>query len=170
MSGSLEIRLLGDPVLRQPADEIGSIDDDLRDLAERMFETMYDADGVGLAAPQVGISKRLFVVDTQEPDQEPRVVVNPVIVKRTGSDRDEEGCLSLPGLSGDVERSAVIVVEAQNLDGERVLIEADGLLARVIQHEIDHLDGILFIDHLSPIKRRLLLKKWKKLQKETARP
>jgi peptide deformylase len=170
MSGLIEIRFLGDPVLRQAADEVDAIGEDLRELAAQMFEAMYDADGVGLAAPQVGVSKRLFVVDTQEPDQEACAIINPVIVGRTGSERGEEGCLSLPGLTGDVERSVEIVVEGQNLDGEPLLIEADGLLSRVIQHEIDHLDGILFIDRLSPIKRKLLLKKWKKLQREAARP
>ena len=166
----LEIRVLGDPVLRKRADEIESVDGELRELAERMFETMYTAEGVGLAAPQVGVSRRLFVVDIQESEHERHAVVNPVIVDRSGSERAEEGCLSLPGLSAEVERSVQIVMEGEDLDGRPLRIEASGLLARVIQHEIDHLDGVLFIDRLSPIKRRMLLTKWRRQQKEGAWP
>ncbi|UCC73336.1 MAG: peptide deformylase [Gemmatimonadota bacterium] len=165
----LEIRLLGDPVLRQLAVEVDEIDDHLRRFAEEMFETMYSAEGIGLAAPQVGVSRRLFVMDIQDGEAEPRAVVNPVIVERSGSERGEEGCLSLPGLVGAVERSAQIVMEGLDLDGNPLRIEASDLLARCILHEIDHLDGILFIDRLSPIKRRMLLSKWKKLQKEERR-
>jgi peptide deformylase len=129
---------------------------------------MYEAEGVGLAAPQIGVSKRLFVMDVREPDTDPRAVVNPVIVERSGTERGEEGCLSLPGLVGIVERAARIVVEGQDLDGRRIRIEASEMLARCIQHEIDHIDGILFIDRLSPINRKMLLGKWKKVQKEGA--
>lgn len=132
------------------------------------METMYEAEGVGLAAPQIGVSKRLFVMDVREPDTDPRAVVNPVIVERSGTERGEEGCLSLPGLVGIVERAARIVVEGQDLDGRRIRIEASEMLARCIQHEIDHIDGILFIDRLSPINRKMLLGKWKKVQKEGA--
>ena len=134
-----------------------------------MLETMYAAEGIGLAAPQVGVSTRLFVMDIRDPEIEPRALINPVIVARSGSESGEEGCLSLPGLVGEVERSASIVVEALDLQGKPVRIEASGLHARCIQHEIDHLDGVLFIDHLSPLKRRMLIGKWKKWQKETAR-
>ena len=134
-----------------------------------MFETMYAEEGIGLAAPQIGISQRFFVMDVGEQDTKPQAVVNPVIVERSGSERGEEGCLSLPGLIGSVERSAQIVMEGLDLEGKPLRIEASELLARCIQHEIDHLDGILFIDHLSPIKRRMLLSKWKKLQKEESR-
>jgi peptide deformylase len=165
----LEVRLLGDPILRQRAEEVEEIDDDLRQLAEEMFETMYSEEGVGLAAPQVGVSKRLFVMDIREDDAVPQAVVNPVIVENSGSERGEEGCLCLPGLIGAVERPARVVMEGLDLDGKPLRIEASELLARCIQHEIDHLDGILFIDHLSPIKRRMLLSKWKKLQKEESR-
>jgi len=133
-----------------------------------MFETMYAAEGVGLAAPQVGISKRLFVMDIGNSEAEPRAVVNPVIVEREGSEREDEGCLSLPGLFGAVDRAQSIVMEGLDLDGQPIRIEANDLLARCIQHEIDHVDGILFIDHLSPIKRRMLLNKWKKSRKEAA--
>ncbi len=162
----LEIRLLGDPILRQRAEEVEAIDEDIRALAEEMLETMYSEEGVGLAAPQVGVAKRLFVMDVREDGAEPQAVVNPVIMERSGSERGDEGCLSLPGLVGAVERSAQIVMEGLDLDGKPLRIEASELLARCIQHEIDHLDGVLFIDHLSPIKRKMLLSKWKKLQKE----
>jgi peptide deformylase len=165
----LDVRLLGDPILRQRAEEVEEIDDDLRELAEEMFETMYTEEGIGLAAPQVGVSKRLFVMDLREDGAGPQAVVNPVIVEHSGSERGEEGCLSLPGLVGAVERPARIVVEGLDLDGKPLRIEASELLARCIQHEIDHLDGVLFIDHLSPLKRKMLLGKWKKRQKEESR-
>ncbi|HSG81523.1 MAG TPA: peptide deformylase [Gemmatimonadota bacterium] len=164
----LEVRLLGDPVLRQRADEVEQFDDELRRLAEDMLETMYESEGIGLAGPQVGVLKRLFVMDVREEDSEARVVVNPVVVEAEGAERGEEGCLSLPGLIGTVERAARIVMEAQDLDGSPVRIEASGLTARCMLHETDHLDGILFIDRLSPIKRKLLLSKWKKLKREAA--
>jgi len=162
----LEVRLLGDPVLRQRAEEVDSIDDELRALAEEMFETMYTSEGIGLAAPQVGVGVRLFVMDIREDESQPQAVVNPVLVETSGSERGEEGCLSLPGLIGVVERSAQIVMDGLDLEGKPLRIEASDLLARCIQHEIDHLDGVLFIDRLSPIKRRMLLSKWKKQQKE----
>ena len=133
-----------------------------------MLETMYQSEGIGLAAPQVGVLKRLFVADIRDGESEPQVLVNPVVVEHEGSDRGEEGCLSLPGLVGIVERAARIVVEGQDIYGNPIRVEADDLLARCILHEIDHLDGILFIDHVSPIKRRMLLNKWKKQQREAA--
>ncbi|KPK83238.1 MAG: hypothetical protein AMS25_00435 [Gemmatimonas sp. SM23_52] len=165
---TIEIRLLGDPVLRQRAEAVEQVDGDIRRLVEDMFETMYAAEGIGLAAPQVGVSKRLFVMDIRDPEAEPQAVVNPVIVEHSGSERGEEGCLSLPGLYGVVERSAQIVMEGLDPDGKPIRIDASGLLARCIQHEIDHVDGILYIDRLSPIKRKMLLSKWKKLQREAA--
>lgn len=142
--------------------------EELRRLVDDMFETMYAAEGIGLAAPQVGVGKRLFVMDVREPDVEPRAVINPVIVERSGKEKSEEGCLSLPGLVGTVERSARVVMEGEDLEGNALRLEAKGLLARCIQHEIDHVDGILFIDRLSPLQRRITLKKWKKLQEEPA--
>lgn len=165
----LEIRTLGDPVLRKRAEEVPEIDDDLRRLVDEMFETMYAAEGIGLAAPQVGISKRVFVMDIRDPEVEPRAVIDPVIVESSGSDRGDEGCLSVPGISDLVERAADLVMDGRDLDGHPIRIEASGLLARCIQHEIDHLDGILFIDRLSPMKRKILLKKYEKLQRESAR-
>lgn len=142
--------------------------EELRRLVDDMFETMYAAEGIGLAAPQVGVGKRLFVMDVREPDVEPRAVINPVIVERSGKEKSEEGCLSLPGLVGTVERSARVVMEGEDLEGNALRLEAKGLLARCIQHEIDHVDGILFIDRLSPLQRRITLKKWKKLLEEPA--
>ena len=164
----LEIRILGNPVLRKRAKEIDEIDDDLRALAEQMFETMYAADGVGLAGPQVGVSKRIFVMDIRDPEVSPRAIVNPVVVERAGLDSAEEGCLSVPGVSEIVERAARVVMEGLDIDGNEVRIEAADLLARCIQHEIDHLDGILFLDRVSPLKRKMLVKKFRRLQEEDA--
>lgn len=165
----LEIRILGDPILRKRAEEIEEIDDDLRSLAEQMFETMYAADGIGLAGPQIGVSKRIFVMDIRDPELNPRAVINPVITERAGRDTEEEGCLSVPGVSEIVERATRIVMEGKDVDGKPVRIEAEDLLARCIQHEVDHLDGILFLDRISPLKRRMLIKKFRRLQEEDAR-
>lgn len=160
---------MGDPVLRGEAAEVDTIGEEIRRLARDMFDTMYEADGVGLAAPQVGITKRLIVVDPREEGVTPRALVNPRVLETSDeTDRAEEGCLSIPGLKEVVERKAEVVVEAEDLDGETQRIEADGLLARVLLHEIDHLNGILFVDRVSPLKRKMLMKKWKKLQAEQA--
>lgn len=165
----LNIELLGSEVLRKPAVEIREIGEDLRLLIDDMFETMYHAEGIGLAGPQVGVSKRVIVVDVREEGCEPFALVNPRVVERgPESEKGEEGCLSIPGVSALVERATRVVVEGLNEDGQALRIEADGLLGRCLLHEIDHLDGILFIDHLSPLKRKMLLKKWKTLQAETA--
>jgi peptide deformylase len=166
----LPIRYLGDPVLRAKAKAIDAVDDDLRRLARDMFDTMYEEDGVGLAGPQVGVGRRIIVVDPREHDIEPMALVNPrILTAAEETERAEEGCLSIPGLRELVDRSIRVVVEALDLKGETVHIEAAGLLARVLQHEIDHLDGILFLDRVSPLKRKMLLKKWEKLKLEAAR-
>jgi peptide deformylase len=160
-----EIRLLGDPVLRQKAEPVAEVDDEIRRLIADMFETMYDADGVGLAAPQVGVSLRVIVVDPRDESVPPFALVNPEIVERAEEvERGEEGCLSIPGLREIVERSARVVVEGLDRDGLPRRIEAEGLVARILQHEIDHLDGILFIDRLSPLKRQMLLRRWQKVK------
>ena len=161
-----EIRIFGDPVLREKCVPVADIDDDLRRLAEDMQETMYDADGIGLAAPQVGVPVRLFVYDVRDADLAPGVLVNPEIVEARGTSKEEEGCLSIPGLAEIVERSASIVVRGLGLDGEPVEIRAEGLLSRCIQHETDHLDGVLFLDRVSPLKRKMLLAKWRKRERE----
>lgn len=157
-----EIRLYGDPVLRTEAAHVEAVDDEVRQLIDDLVETMYGADGVGLAAPQIGVSLRVFVYDIRDPETEPGVLVNPEIVDTGGSFRDEEGCLSLPGLTEIVERPERIVVRGLDGDGTPVEFEADGLLSRCIQHETDHLDGILFIDRVSALKRKMLLRKWQK--------
>jgi peptide deformylase len=134
-----------------------------------MFETMYHAEGIGLAAPQVGVSKRVLVLDLRLEDQpDARVaLVNPSITWESGeTDKQTEGCLSIPGLEEVVERPWAVRVEGFDLAGNPVVLEADDLFSRALQHEIDHLDGVLFLDRLSPLKRRMALKKWKKLQAE----
>jgi len=157
-----EIRLYGDPVLRAESDLVESFDEDLKQLIDDLLETMYDADGIGLAAPQVGVPTRVFVYDIRDPEIEAGVLVNPVIIDRSGSLRDEEGCLSLPGLTEIVERAERISVRGLDADGNPVELDAEGLLSRCLQHENDHLDGILFFDRVSPIKRKILLRKWQK--------
>lgn len=163
----LEIEIMGAKVLREKASPVGTVTDEIRILIRDMFDTMYDAEGIGLAAPQVGISQRILVVDVadEEEGEERHVhaLVNPVVVeasRETG--KETEGCLSIPGLEETVTRPLQVVIEALSPDGEPVRIEADGLLARALQHELDHLDGVLFIDRLSSLKRGILLRKWRK--------
>jgi len=154
-----ELVLYGDPVLRQTAKPVVAFDADLRDLVEEMFEIMYAEEGVGLAAPQVGDSRRVFIVEIPEDDETEGVqlvMVNPVLTSKTGSDVAEEGCLSIPGIREKVERAERVFVTFRDLDGVEHEIEAEGFLARAIQHEQDHLEGVLFIDRLSPMRRRLL--------------
>lgn len=163
---ALQIELLGAPVLRQRAEEVERIDEEVRALVQAMFETMHAANGQGLAAPQVGVSKRIAVVDLPYDDSPAYVLINPWVVERSAERvRGEEGCLSIPGVAEVVERPARVVVEALDLEGRPFRIEADGDLARCLQHEIDHLDGILYIDHLSPLKRKMLLDRYRKLQR-----
>ena len=161
-----EIRILGDSALRVLCDEVESVDDEVRQLVDDLIETMYAADGIGLAAPQLGVPLRVFVYDVREPEIEPGVLINPRIVEAGGTVRDTEGCLSIPGMEEVVERPSSVSVEGFTPQGEAVSIEATGLFSRVLQHEIDHLDGVLFIDRLSPLKRRMALKKWQKSQAE----
>jgi peptide deformylase len=160
------LHLLGSPVLRQKAAPVARVDDEVRRLVDDLFETMRAAHGVGLAANQVGVARRVAVVDVGEDDPPPLVLINPVIVERAAElETAEEGCLSIPDLFGEVERPARVVVEALDRDGRPYRAEAQGYKARAIQHEIDHLDGILFLAHLSAVKRALLLAKWKKARK-----
>jgi peptide deformylase len=159
------IHLLGSPVLRERSAEIGQVDDEVRQLVADLFETMEADNGIGLAANQVGLAQRVAVVRTEEDGSDSVVLIDPVVLEREGTVKGEEGCLSIPDIFGDVERSARIVIETTTLDNERVRIEATELRSRAIQHEIDHLDGILFLDHLSPLKRRMLMKKWQKQRK-----
>jgi len=145
------IRVFGDPVLKQRATEIDNIDGALARLAEDMLTTMYDAPGLGLAAPQVGVQKRLFVYDI---DDEPSVLVNPVITESRGEWTYLEGCLSVPDLHWEIVRPKEILISGYDLDGNEVEIEADELLARLFQHELDHLDGILLLEHLDDDQRK----------------
>lgn len=162
------IRILGDPVLRESAALVESFDEALAELVEDMWETMYHADGIGLAAPQIGVSQRIFVIDVRRSDEdgpEPLALINPTVVDSSKkTEKAPEGCLSIPGMEDVVTRPIAVRVEALDLSGAPLVLEADGLFARALQHEIDHLDGVLFIDRLSPLKRRLLLEKWKKAQ------
>jgi peptide deformylase len=158
----LKIELLGAGVLRRRAEEVVEIDEELRLFIRDMFETMYDAEGVGLAAPQVGVSRRVIVVDVREEGTVPFAMVNPRIVESSrDTDKSEEGCLSIPGISSVVERPARVTAEGLTEHGEPIRIEAEGLLARCIQHEVDHLEGVLFLDRLSALKRAMALKKYK---------
>lgn len=151
----LPIRRFGDPVLRQKAKRISKVDKSIRRLVDDMIETMHDAHGVGLAAPQVGVSLRLIIIEASEGDMQ--VLVNPEIVKSNGERIVDEGCLSLPGYVGEVARSTQVTVKAQNLDGKEIRIKANELLAQALEHEIDHVNGVLFVDRLvSPDSLRKL--------------
>ncbi|EEG76714.1 peptide deformylase [Dethiobacter alkaliphilus] len=142
------IRTTGDPVLREKAKEVPEITPQVKKLLEDMVETMYDAEGIGLAAPQVGISKRIIVIDVQD-ETGVLKLINPEIISGEGKETSVEGCLSFPGVAGEVERDESVTVRAQDPDGNTVEICASGLLARAFQHEIDHLDGILFVDKVT---------------------
>ncbi|MEJ2470661.1 MAG: peptide deformylase [Desulfuromonadales bacterium] len=162
----LKIRHYPDPVLKKVAAPVTVFDASLRQLANDMVETMYAAPGVGLAAPQVGISKRLTVIDCSARDEESQllILVNPEIIDHEGESYEEEGCLSVPEYYARVSRSAKVTVRFQDLDEQTHTIAAEGLTAIACQHEIDHLDGILFVDHLSPLKRSIFRKKWQKIE------
>ena len=153
-----------DPVLKQKAAPVTIINDEIRQLAKDMAETMYDSPGVGLAAPQIGVLQRVIVIDVAAKDEAPQLItaINPVIVQGEGEVYEEEGCLSVPNFSANVRRYETVVVKGLTLDGQERLWQADGLLAIAFQHEIDHLEGTLFVDRLSPLKRELFLKKTKK--------
>lgn len=158
----LKLQKYGSPILREKALPVNNIDGDVRELADNMIETMYAEGGVGLAAPQVGISKRIIVIDTEEKGV--IVLINPVIIKREGEIKEEEGCLSVPGIYSPVRRSSSITVEAIDLDEKKVRITQEGFLAIALQHEIDHLDGYLFIDRLSPAKRLMIKEQLKEIK------
>ncbi len=162
-----EVVKFPDPVLARKADTVTDFNDDLAQLVEEMFDSMYAAQGIGLAAPQINISKRITVIDVsfKERPEDKIALINPIIVDRDGKQVEEEGCLSLPEIREKVTRAAWVRVQAQNVKGETFEVEGEELLARALQHEIDHLHGILFIDHLSRLKRDLVHRKIKKLQK-----
>jgi peptide deformylase len=166
----LPIRLIGDKVLRQVAEPIDEITDEIRQFIEDLKLTMYKRDGLGLAAPQVGKSLRIFVIDPQWVDthkKKPIVFINPKFVEFRGEDSNEEGCLSLPGIFADVKRAEEVIIEAMNENGELFQMEASGLTAVALQHENDHLDGKLFIDHVPKLKLLPLRRHIRALEKST---
>ena len=157
----LDIRVLGDPVLRKVTTPVDEITDEIRALINDMFDTMYAAEGIGLAAPQVGRTERIAVMDVEG---QKFALINPEIIESEGSARAEEGCLSIPDIFGEVTRASRVVVRALDENGHQFEAEGTELLARCMQHEIDHLDGKLFIDYLSMLKRRSAMGKWEKLK------
>ncbi len=168
------VRYMNDPVLEKPAEQVTDFgSSELRQLVDDMFETMYESHGVGLAAPQVAISRRIAVIDCASADadddddkvEERIVLINPTVIAKTGKQTGEEGCLSIPGFREPVTRARTATVRAQDVEGEWFELTGEGLLARAMLHEIDHLNGILFLKHLSTLKRDLIKRKIRKLQK-----
>jgi len=155
------VRMFGDPVLRQRAREVEELDGELARLADTMMATMYEAQGLGLAAPQVGVQKRMYTYDVGEG---PGVVVNPEIVESSGEWSYDEGCLSVPGLHFEIVRPKVVTARGVDLDGKEIILEGDELFGRLIQHEIDHLDGILVLDRLDPDARKAALREIRELE------
>jgi peptide deformylase len=162
-----DIRVFGDPVLRQATTDVTQIDGSLKRLADDMLETMYAAPGVGLAAPQIGVQKRIFVCDAGEG---PKVVVNPKIAESSGEWTYEEGCLSVPGLSWPIVRPREILLTGLDLDGNEIAIEAEEYLGRVYQHEVDHLDGVLLIERLDPDQRKQAMATLRQITFDGPRP
>ncbi|MBT3604427.1 MAG: peptide deformylase [Candidatus Latescibacteria bacterium] len=164
----LEIKKLGCATLRKKATPFQDVTDETRKLVQDMFETMYEAEGIGLAANQVGVTERILILDVRphHPESESMVFINPEIIWSAGEFTGEEGCLSLPGISGEVKRPAQVRVRALGDDGEAFEMELDGMGAKALQHEVDHLDGVLVLEHFSVIKRNLLRNQLRKLQKE----
>jgi len=156
-----------EPVLAQRGEDVTVFDEELKTLVEEMFESMYAAQGIGLAAPQIALSKRVTVIDVsfKKNPEEKLALINPKIIAAEGKQVEEEGCLSLPEIREKVVRAAKVKVKAQDVNGKWFEVEGEELLARALQHEIDHLDGVLFIDRLSRLKRELILRKIRKMQK-----
>jgi peptide deformylase len=164
----LKIVKYPEPVLSQPGEPVTEFDDELRKFVADLFETMYSAQGIGLAAPQVAVSKRITVIDLsmgKDPKQK-LVLINPEVIEREGKQYEEEGCLSFPDIREKVSRAAKVRIRAQDEKGKWFEMDGDELLARAFQHEIDHLDGILFLFRMSPLKRDLNLRKIRKMQRE----
>lgn len=157
-----------DPRLRKRAEPIGKVDDAVRQLAANMLETMYGAKGIGLAATQVDVHKRLIVLDVSESRDNPLVLINPELLTAEGKGPGEEGCLSVPGIYDKLSRATHIKIKALNLSGESFEMEAEGLLAVCIQHEMDHLEGKLFVDYLSELKRTLIRRRLEKERRQRA--
>jgi peptide deformylase len=163
---SYPIRVFGDPVLKSPAAPVTDVDGKFVKLVDAMVTTMYDAPGVGLAAPQVGVQQRFFVYDVGDG---PEVLLNPQIVATEGEWTYEEGCLSIPGLAFEIVRPKLVTVTAQDLDGNELTVQGDELLGRVFLHETDHLDGVLMFDRLEKAQRKQALKEWREIQESGVR-
>ena len=157
-----------DPRLRTVAQPVGVFDEAIKTLVADMFETMYEANGIGLAATQVNVHQRVFVMDISEERDAPQALINPRIVEKNGEQVYQEGCLSFPGIYADVERAGWVRIEAEDTEGQTFSVEAEGLMAVCIQHELDHLDGKVFVDYLSPLKRNMLLKRLQKQRKQAS--
>ena len=162
----LDIVLYPEPGLREICQPITEMNDDIDKLIDDMFYTMYDAPGIGLAAPQIAVQERLIVVDVSESNNQPIALINPEVVQSAGEITWEEGCLSLPGVYAKVKRPSDILVRGMDREGKQIELEANDLLAVCIQHEIDHLNGTMFIDHLSGLKRSRALQKYRKLTEQ----
>lgn len=163
-----EILIWPDPILKQAAKPVAKVDDSIRTLVKDMFETMYAADGVGLAAPQVGVLQRVIVLDTtsRQPECKPLAMINPEIISMEGETKFTEACLSIPGEAEDVDRAAVVTVKFLDPEGQEQTLRCDGLLAIAVQHEADHLNGTVFVDHVSTLKREIIRKRMKRLKSE----
>lgn len=166
-----EVRLLGDPMLRMKTKPVEQFDAELAGFIDDLIDTMYAAEGVGLAAPQVGDSRRVTVIDVSEARDGSEILelVNPQIIEKRGTISSEEGCLSIPGVIETIERAAEVDVEYQDRTGARQSRTGTELLARALQHEVDHLEGILFIDHLGALKRRIIVREFNKMMAESGR-
>jgi len=163
---NLDILIYPDDRLRRVAEPLADLDDTTRTLIDNMFETMYEAPGIGLAATQINVHQRIVVIDVSEDGDQPLTLINPEIISAEGSKEHEEGCLSIPGIYEPIERPEHIKFAAVDRDGNPYEMETDGLLAVCVQHEVDHLDGKLFVDHLSALKRRRIKKKMLKHEKD----
>ena len=161
----LEVLRFPDKRLRTIAKPVEQITAELKKTAENMIETMYEEEGVGLAATQVNFHRRLIVIDVSEQRNQPMVIINPIIVEHSGEEMSEEGCLSVPETNAEVKRAEFVTLEYLDIEGEQQVLNADGLLAVCLQHEIDHLNGKLFIDYLSPLKQKRIKTKLEKLQR-----
>lgn len=160
-----EILTFPDPRLREKSKSVAEVTDKIRSIMDEMLEVMYEAPGIGLAAPQVNIHKRIVVMDLSEEKDSPLFFINPEIITSSGTEEMEEGCLSVPDYTAIIERPSEVTVKALNRNGDEFELKCDDLLAVCIQHEIDHLDGKLFVDYLSPLKRQMVRKKLEKLKK-----
>lgn len=163
-----EILIWPDPQLKKKASPVAQVDDSIRALIRDMFETMYAADGVGLAAPQIGVLKNVIVLDTspRQPESRPVAMINPQLLEKVGTTLYTEGCLSIPGEAEEIERAERVTVQFLDPDGKEQVLHCDGLLAIAVQHETDHLLGTVFVDHVSPLKRELIRKRMKRLKAE----